>query len=48
MCRKLTGDEEDGMNRSEWVGEEMKGRDLGGDAERRVGRIGPCFGDGEW
>jgi hypothetical protein len=35
------------MNLSEWVGEGTEGRDdLGGETERRAGRIGRCFGDG--
>jgi hypothetical protein len=46
-CRKLTGEEEYGMNLSEWVGEGTEDRDdLGGEADRRAGRIGRCFGDG--
>lgn len=34
------------MNLSEWVGEGTRGRDLGGDTERRPVRIERCFGDG--
>ena len=46
MCRKLTGEEEYGMNLSEWVGEDTVGRDLGGEAERRMRRGERCLGDG--